>query len=108
MRVLSTTSAMDIQSASKWLERFQYAITDLKTQAKVSFPHGIKQQVFKFMRMLIPTPLFTLGLWRNTATMATAEQKAFCVLKFVKHELVVSVQRAFRRQFNSDPPPISQ
>jgi hypothetical protein len=36
--------------------------------------------------------------------MATPEQKAFCVLQFVKHESVVSVQRAFRRQFNSDPP----
>ena len=36
--------------------------------------------------------------------MATPEQKAFRVLQFVKHESVVSVQRAFRRQFNSDPP----
>jgi hypothetical protein len=36
--------------------------------------------------------------------MATLEQKVFCVLQFVKHESVVSVQRAFRRQFNSDPP----
>ena len=36
--------------------------------------------------------------------MATTEQKAFCVLQFVKHESVVSVQRAFWLQFNSDPP----
>jgi hypothetical protein len=36
--------------------------------------------------------------------MATPEQKAFCVLQFVKHESIVSVQRAFRRQLNSDPP----
>jgi hypothetical protein len=36
--------------------------------------------------------------------MATPEQKAFCVLKFVRNESVVSVQRAFQRQFNSDPP----
>ena len=36
--------------------------------------------------------------------MATAERKAFCLLQFVKHESVVSVQRAFRRQFDSDPP----
>jgi hypothetical protein len=36
--------------------------------------------------------------------MATPEQKAFCVLQFVKYKSVVSVQRAFRRQFNSDPP----
>jgi len=35
--------------------------------------------------------------------MATLEQKAFCVLQFAKHESVVSVQRAFWRQFNSDP-----
>ena len=27
--------------------------------------------------------------------MATPEQKAFCVLQFVKHESVVSIQRAF-------------
>jgi hypothetical protein len=35
--------------------------------------------------------------------MATPEQKVFCVLQFVKHESVVSVQQAFRLQFNSDP-----
>ena len=52
----------------------------------------------------IPLPLFSLGLWRNTAIMATPEQKAFCVLQFVKNESFVSVQRAFRWQFNSDPP----
>jgi hypothetical protein len=56
------------------------------------------------VRMRNPTPLFSLGLWRNEAIMATPGQKAFCVLQFVKHESVVSVQRAFRRQFNSDPP----
>ena len=57
-----------------------------------------------FVRMRNPTPLFSLGLWRNKAIMATLEQKAFCVLQFARHESVVSVQRAFRRQFNSDPP----
>jgi hypothetical protein len=36
--------------------------------------------------------------------MATPELKAFCVLQFVKHESVVSVQRAFRGQFQRDPP----
>jgi len=36
--------------------------------------------------------------------MATLKQKAFCVLQFAKRESVVSVQRAFRRQFNSDSP----
>jgi hypothetical protein len=36
--------------------------------------------------------------------MATLEQKAFCVLQVAKHESVASVQRAFRRQFQSDPP----
>jgi hypothetical protein len=36
--------------------------------------------------------------------MATPEQKAFCVLQFAKHESVVSVHRAFRRQFQGDPP----
>ena len=56
-----------------------------------------------FVRMRNPTPLFSLGLCRNKAIMATPEQKAFCVLQFVKHESAVSVQRAFRRQFNSDP-----
>jgi hypothetical protein len=36
--------------------------------------------------------------------MATPEQKVFHVLQFVKHESVVSVQQAFWRQLNSDPP----
>jgi hypothetical protein len=57
-----------------------------------------------FVRMRIPTPLFSLGLWRNKAIMATPEQKAFCVLQFVNQDSVVSIQRAFRRQFNSDSP----
>jgi hypothetical protein len=35
--------------------------------------------------------------------MANPGQKTFCVPQFVKHESVVSVQQAFRRQFNSDP-----
>jgi hypothetical protein len=34
--------------------------------------------------------------------MATLKQKAFCMLQFAKHESVVSVQRVFRRQFQSD------
>ena len=49
----------------------------------------------------IPLPS-SLSLWRNKAIMATPEQKAFCVLQSVKHESVVSVQRAFQRQFNSE------
>ena len=57
-----------------------------------------------FVRMRNPTPLFSLGLWRNKTIMATPGQRAFCVLQIVKHESVVSVQRAFRRQFNRDPP----
>jgi len=57
-----------------------------------------------FVHMCNPTPLFSLGLWRNKAIMVTLEQKAFCVLQFVKHESVVSVQQAFWQQFNSDPP----
>jgi hypothetical protein len=58
-----------------------------------------------FHRMRNPTPpSHSLGLWRYKETMATPEQKAFCVLQFAKHESVVSVQRAFRRQFQSDPP----
>jgi len=39
----------------------------------------------------------TMRLWR------LCSRKGFCVLQFAKHESVVSVQRAFRRQFNSDP-----
>jgi hypothetical protein len=38
---------------------------------------------------------------------ATPEQKAFCVLQFVKYESVVSVQRAFRLKFNSDSPSLN-
>jgi hypothetical protein len=58
----------------------------------------------RFVRMRNPTPLFPVGLWRNKAIMATPEQKAFCVLQFVKHQSVVSVQRECRRQFNREPP----
>ena len=36
--------------------------------------------------------------------MATPQQKAFCVLQFESCKSVVTVQRAFRRQFNRDPP----
>ena len=61
--------------------------------------------VQSFLLMRNPTPpLFSLGLWRNTAIMATPEQKAFCVMHFVKHESVVSAQQALRPQSNSDPP----
>jgi hypothetical protein len=51
---------------------------------------------WSFVHMCNLTPLFSLGQWRNRAIMATPEQKAFCVLQFVKHESIVSVQRAFR------------
>ena len=37
-----------IQGVSKWLERFQSAITTFKTYTEVSFPYRMKQQVFKF------------------------------------------------------------
>ena len=36
--------------------------------------------------------------------MATREQKAFCVLQFVKTESVIRVQRAFRIKFHCNPP----
>ena len=45
---------------------------------------------FLLMRNL--TPLFSLGLWRNTAIMATPDQEALCVLQFVRHKSVVSVK----------------
>ena len=74
--------------------------------------HGMKQHVFKLCaHAQSHSPLCHtvmnqsfLDLWCNKVTMATAECKAFCMLQFVKHESVVSVQRAFRRQFSSDPP----
>jgi len=72
---------------------------------RIKFPHMERNsRCSSFMRMRNPTPLFSPGMWRNKAIMATQEQKAFCVLQFVKHESVVSVQRAFQWQFNSDPP----
>jgi hypothetical protein len=37
-----------LQGVSEWLEWIQSAIMALKTHAEVSFPHGMKQQVFKF------------------------------------------------------------
>jgi len=92
-----------LQGVSKWLEQFQSAITAFKTHAEVSHMER-NSRCSDFVRMRNPPPLFSHGLWRNRAIMATPEQKAFCVLRFVKHESVVSVQRAFRWQFNSDPP----
>jgi hypothetical protein len=69
------------------------------------FPHmEWNSRCPSFVRMRSPTPLFSLGLWHNKAIMATPEQKAFCVPRFVKHESVVSFQWAFRRQCSSDPP----
>ena len=41
--------------------------------------------------------LFTLG-------MASPQQKAFCVLEVAKTNSVVTVQRAFRRRFDVNPP----
>jgi hypothetical protein len=55
---------------------------------------------------LIAIPLASLSLSRSMTLqnkMATPEQKAFRVLQLAKHESVVSVQRAFHRQFQSDP-----
>ena len=40
----------------------------------------------------------------NETKIATPQQKAFCVLQFENCKSVVTVQRAFRRQFNRDPP----
>ncbi|PNF43528.1 hypothetical protein B7P43_G03919 [Cryptotermes secundus] len=36
--------------------------------------------------------------------MASPQQKAFCILEFAKTNSVVTVQRAFRRRFGSNPP----
>jgi hypothetical protein len=68
-----------------------------------SFEHACRNKVptwnetagSRFVHMHNPTPLFSLGLWCNTAIMVTPEQKVFCVLQFVKHESVISVQWAF-------------
>lgn len=55
---------------------------------------------------LPPLPPLSLSHspWRCKNKMATPEQKTFCVLLFAKHELVVSLQRTFRQQFQSDSP----
>jgi hypothetical protein len=34
----------------------------------------------------------------------TSQQRGWCVLKFYKTNSVVTVQRAFKRKFNVDPP----
>jgi hypothetical protein len=36
--------------------------------------------------------------------MATAQQKAFCVLQFSRSKSVVTVQREFRRRYGTEPP----
>ena len=42
----------------------------------------------------------TVSVWK----IATAKQKAFCVLQFPRRESVVTVQREFRRRYGIDPP----
>ncbi|PSN30762.1 hypothetical protein C0J52_25603 [Blattella germanica] len=44
------------------------------------------------------------GMGTIITKMATPQQKAFCVLKFESCKSVITMQRAFRRQFNCDPP----
>jgi len=34
----------------------------------------------------------------------TSQQRGWCVLEFHKTNIVVTVQRAFKRKFNVDPP----
>ena len=58
-------------------------------------------QVFVCMRMLW---FLRLPLEALVAKMATREQKAFCVLQFVKTESVIRVQRAFCIKFHCNPP----
>jgi hypothetical protein len=53
--------------------------------------------------MHYPIPPSLVSPWRYKDKMATPEQKAFCVLQFAKYESVVSLQRVFGRQFQSDP-----
>jgi transposase len=53
-------------------------------------------------RMLNPTLPLSFGPWRYKEKMATPEQKAFRVLQFAKVEVVVSLQQAFRWQFQRD------
>lgn len=40
----------------------------------------------------------------DSIKMASAQQKAFCVLEFAKTKSVITVQRAFRVKFNCDAP----
>ena len=76
----------------------------MKTHAEVSFRMERNSRCSCFLLMRNPTPLFSLGVWRYTAITATPEQEAFCVLQFVRHQSIVSVQRAFRPQFKTNLP----
>jgi hypothetical protein len=96
-----------MQYVPKRLERFQAAITALEMHAEVYFPHETKQQVFKFWSYAQSHYSLSLGPSRYKDKMATRDQKAFWVLQFAKHESVVSVQGAFRRQFQSDLPSVN-
>jgi hypothetical protein len=75
-----------------------------ETHVEGYFPHGRKQQVFEFWSHAQSLFPLSLGPWRYKEKMATPEQKAFCVLQIGKCESVFSLQRAFRRQLQSDPP----
>jgi hypothetical protein len=73
-----------IHRVPKWLEQFQAAITTLEMHAEVSFSHGTKQQVFKFRSHAQSSPS-SLGQWRYKKTIATPEQKTFCLLQFAHY-----------------------
>jgi hypothetical protein len=71
---------------------------------EVCFPHETKQKVFKFRsHAQSHSPLFLSVSHSYKEKMVTPKQKAFSVLQFAKYKSVVSLLRAFRQQFQSDP-----
>jgi hypothetical protein len=69
------------------LERLQAAKTALEMHAEACFPHGTKQQVFKFWShaQSRSPPSLSHGPRRYKEKMATPEQKAVFALHFAKH-----------------------
>jgi len=74
-------SLLHKQGVSKWLELFQSAITTFKTHTEVSFPYGMKQQVFKFCaHAQSHSPLLSRSVTEQNDNGDSGAKRVLCVL----------------------------
>lgn len=100
-----------IPGLSKRMNRFRSFISQYLSNAAERVTCHYKECIFKFWivagRVLCrapswwPTRPAAHSICCVSLRMAKPQQKAFCVLEFVRTNSVVTVQRAFRRRFNN-------